>query len=53
MQSPTLPAHYKWAKESTLAVQGMLGGTDTMVCRVDFFVKMGKKLRKVPVKSLF
>ena len=53
VQSPTFPAHYKWGKGSTLAAQGMLGGTDTMVCRVDFFVKMGKKLRKVPVKSLF
>ena len=30
---------------STLAAQGMLGGTDTMGCRVDFFVKMGKKLQ--------
>ena len=53
MQSPTFPAHYKWGKGSTLAAQGMLGGTDTMVCRVDFFVKMGKKLRKVPVKISF
>jgi hypothetical protein len=53
MLSPTLPAHQKQGNGSTLAAQGMLGGTDTMVCRVDVFVKMGKKLRKGPVKSLF
>ena len=31
----------------------MLGGTDTMVSRVGFFVKMGQKLGKVPIKSHF
>ena len=31
----------------------MLGGTDTMVSRVGFFVIMGQKLGKVPIKSHF
>ena len=53
MQFPTLPAHQKWGKGSTLAAQGMLGGTDTMVSRVGFFVIMGQKLGKVPIKSHF
>ena len=59
VQFPPLPAHQKWGKGSTLAAQGMLGGTDTMVSRVGFFVKMGQKLEKVqklgkvPVKSHF
>ena len=53
MQFPTPPAHQKWGKGSTLAAQGMLGGTDTMVSRVGFFVKMGQKLGKVPIKSHF
>ena len=53
VQYPTLPAHHKWGKGSTLAAQGMLGGTDTLVSWVELFVKMGKKLGKVPIKSLF
>ena len=53
VQFPTLPAHLKWGKGSTLAAQGMLGGTDTMVSRVGFLVKMGQKLGKVPIKSRF
>ena len=51
MQFPTLPAHQMWGKGSTLAAQGMLGGTDTLVSRVEICVKMRKKLRKVPIKS--
>ena len=31
----------------------MLEGTDTMVSRVGFFVKMGQKPGKVPIKSHF
>ena len=53
VQFPTLPAHQKWGKGSTLAAQGMLGGTDTMVSWVGFFVIMGQKLGKVPIKSHF
>jgi hypothetical protein len=51
LSSAALPAHQKWGKGSTLAAQGMLGGTNTMVSWVVFFVKMGKKLGKVPIKS--
>ena len=44
VQFPTLPAHHKWGKGSTLAAQGMLGGTDcdTMVSWVGVLVKMGQ-----------
>ena len=53
VQFPTLPAHPKWGKGSTLAAQRMLGGTDTMVSWVGFLVKMGQQLGKVPIKSRF
>ena len=53
MQFPTLPAHYKWGKGSTLAAQGMLGGTDTMVCRVDFFCENGAETQKSASKISF
>ena len=53
MQSPTLPAHYKWGKGSTLAAQGMLGGTDTMVCRVDCFCENGEETQKSASKISF
>ena len=53
VQFPTLPAHHKWGKGSTRAAEGMLGATDALVSWVDFFVKMGRKLGKVPIKSLF
>ncbi len=52
VQFQTLPAHLKWEKGSTLAAQGMLGGTDTMVW-VGVLVKTGQKLGKVPIKSHF
>ena len=53
MLSPTLPAHQKQGKGSTLAAQGRQGGTDTLWTRVGFCVTMGQKLRNVPSKSLF
>jgi hypothetical protein len=53
MLSPTLPAHQKQGKGSTLAAQGRQGGTDTPGTRVGFCVRMGQKLRNVPSKSLF
>ena len=53
MLSPTLPAHQKQEKGSTLAAQGGQGGTDTLWTRVGFCVTMGKKLGNVPSKSLF
>ena len=55
MLSPTLPAHQKQEKGSTLAAQGRQGGTDTLWTRVGFFqcVTMGQKLGNVPSKSLF
>ena len=53
MLSPTLPAHQKQGKGSTLAAQGRQGGTDTPGTRVEFCVRMGQKLRNVPSKSLF
>ena len=53
VQLPILPIHQRWEKGSTLAAQRMLGGTDTMVSWVGFFVKMGQKLGKVPIKSRF
>ena len=53
MLSPTLPAHQKQEKGSTLAAQGRQGGTDTLWTRVGFCVTMGQKLRNVPSKSLF
>ena len=53
MLSPTLPAHQKQGKGSTLAAQGRQGGTDTLWTRVGFCVTMGQKLGNVPSKSLF
>ena len=53
MLSPTLPAHQKQEKGSTLAAQGRQGGTDTLWTRVGFCVTMGQNLRNVPSKSLF
>ena len=53
MLSPTLPAHQKQEKGSTLAAQGRQGGTDTLWTRVGFCVTMGQKLGNVPSKSLF
>ena len=53
MLSPTLPAHQKRGKGSTLAAQGRQGGTDTPWTRVGFCVTMGQKLRNVPSNSLF
>ena len=53
MLSPTLPAHQKQEKGSTLAAQGRQGGTDTLWTRVGFCVTMGQKLGNVPSNSLF
>ena len=53
MLSPTLPAHQKQGKGSTLAAQGRQGGTDTLWTRVGFCVTMGQKFRNVSSKSLF
>ena len=52
MLSPSLPAHQKQEKGSTLAAQARQGGTDTLWTRVGFCVRMGQKLRNVPSKSL-
>ena len=53
MLSPTLPAHQKQGKGSTLAAQGRQRGTDTLWTRVGFCVTMGQKPGNVPSKSLF
>ena len=53
MLSPTLPAHQKQEKGSTLAAQGRQGGTDTLWTRVGFCVTMGQKQRNVASRSFF
>ena len=53
MLSPTLPAHQKQGRGSTLAAQGRQGRTDSLWPRVGFCASEGQKLRNVPRGILF